>query len=536
MRSIFCGRTAIRRGEDAMTAHADLHRPLYTAEVLANALNNGGSRPLLHIEGQGTLTVAQVRDATSQFVQVLAGLGLGKGSRVAMIAPNRPECLHVTHALQLLGAIYVPLHPLAGLGDHLSVIRDADLDVLVFDAARFEPRALDIAAEVPGLRLLALGVSAQADDLFRLAAGFAPRKLPAPREDGHDVLRLGYSGGTTGKPKAIPSCARSGGYTGMLMQAEWEWPNPPVILTCAPLTHAGGAMFMPALLRGGTLLVMNGFEPVKVMEAIERHRINCMLMVPTMIYALLDCPRLGEFDLSSLETVFYGASAISPARLREAILRIGPVFAQFYGQAEAPMNITYFRKTDHDPDDLDRLASCGRPSPYIRVALMDADCNEVPDGEPGEICVQGPLVMDGYRDPALTEEAFRGGWLHTGDVAVRDGEGFLRIVDRTKDMIVSGGFNIYPREIEDILAEHPAVSQAAVIGVPHPKWGEAVTAVIVLRPGQSVEEADLVAPVAQRKGSFQAPKTVIFADAIPQTPVGKPDKKALRAQYGAGPA
>jgi fatty-acyl-CoA synthase len=160
---------------------------------------------------------------------------------------------------------------------------------------------------------------------------------------------------------------------------------------------------------------------------------------------------------------------------------------------------------------------------------MDADCNPVPDGEPGEICVQAPLVMDGYRDPELTAEAFRGGWLHTGDVAVRDPDGFLRIVDRTKDMVVSGGFNIYPREIEDIMGEHPAVSQCAVIGVPHDKWGEAVKAFVVLKPGVAASEADLIAPVAERKGSFQAPKIVEFIEAIPQTPVGKPDKKALRA-------
>ncbi len=516
-------------GQDG--SYRDLHRPLYTAEVLANALNSGGSRPLLHIQGVATLTVAQVRDATSQFVQTLASLGVGKGSRVAMIAPNRPECLHVTHALQLLSAIYVPLHPLAGLSDHLHVIRDAELDILVFDAERFAARATEITADIAGIRLLALGESPLADDIFRLADSFTPGRLAPAPEGEHDILRLGYSGGTTGKPKAIPSCARTGAYTGQLMQSTWEWPNPPIILTCAPLTHAGGAMFMPALLRGGTLLVMNGFEPVKVMQAIAAHRINCMLMVPTMIYALLDCPRLGEFDLSSLETVFYGASAISPARLREAIQRIGPVFAQFYGQAEAPMAITYFSKADHDVNDLTRLASCGKPSPYIRVELMDADCKPVAEGEPGEICVQGPLVMDGYRDPALTVEAFRGGWLHTGDVAVRDSEGFLRIVDRTKDMIVSGGFNIYPREIEDIIGEHAAVSQVAVIGVQHPKWGEAVTAIVVLKPDQSVDQVELIAQVAERKGSFQAPKSVIFVDAIPQTPVGKPDKKALRVQF-----
>jgi fatty-acyl-CoA synthase len=306
----------------------------------------------------------------------------------------------------------------------------------------------------------------------------------------------------------------------------------PRVLSVAPLSHAGAAMIIPTLLKQGTVMILPSFEPVATMQAIQDYRINSMLMVPTMIYALLDHPRFGEFDLSSLESVFYGASSISPARLKEAIERIGPVFFQFYGQAEAPMTITVLRKGEHDPKDMRRLASCGRPVPWVRVELQDSHGRPVPDGEPGEICVQGPLVMDGYRDnPALTAETLRGGWLHTGDVAVRDPGGFLRIVDRTKDMIVSGGFNIYPREIEDIMGEHPAVAQVAVIGVAHPKWGEAVKALVVTRAGQNANPDELIAMVAQRKGSFQAPKFVEFIGEIPLTPLGKPDKKVLRTKY-----
>jgi fatty-acyl-CoA synthase len=316
------------------------------------------------------------------------------------------------------------------------------------------------------------------------------------------------------------------------MLAEWEWPNPLRVLSCAPLSHAGSAMVLPTLLKQGSILILPTFDPVKVMQAIQDYRINCMLVVPTMIYALLDHPRFGEFDLSSLETVFYGASAIAPARLKEAIERIGPVFFQFYGQAEAPMTITVLRKAEHDVTDLRRLASCGRPVPWLHVDLLDASGRPVPDGEPGEICVRGPLVMDGYRENAeLTAQAFSGGWLHTGDVAVRDSDGFLRIVDRTKDMIVSGGFNVYPREIEDIIAEHPNVSQVAVIGVPDRKWGEAVTALVVSRGETAPEPAELIEMVAARKGKFQAPKHIEFVDSIPQTAVGKPDKKALRARF-----
>jgi fatty-acyl-CoA synthase len=251
-----------------------------------------------------------------------------------------------------------------------------------------------------------------------------------------------------------------------------------------------------------------------------------------MIYAILDHPRLAETDLSSLETVFYGASAMSPARLREAIHRIGPVFFQFYGQTEAPQTVFVLRKEEHDPDDLSRLASCGRPVPWLKVALLDDQGRQVPRGEPGEICVRGPLVMKGYwNKPQQTAEAFAGGWLHTGDIAREDEHGFYSIVDRKKDMIVSGGFNVFPREIEDVLSTHPAVAAAAVIGVPDQKWGEAVKAIVVLRAGMTASSDELAALVKERKGSHHAPKSVEFVDALPLTAVGKPDKKALRRQF-----
>lgn len=512
----------------------DLHRPLYLPDLIVNSLNQTPDRPFLQISGGPMLTVGEMRDITSQYVQALQSLGVGSGSRVASIFTNRPEVLHVANALQLLASVAVPMHPLGGIADHLHVILDAQANVLIFDAERFGERAAELAKQSPpGMKLIALGASPAAEDLCKLAARFAPAPLVAPKVEGSGIVRFSYSGGTTGKPKALATNQRTSLAVFQIMLAEWEWPNPLRVLSCAPLSHAGGAMLLPTLMKQGTILIHPAFDPLKVMETIQEYRINCMLLVPTMIYALLDHPRFGEFDLSSLETIFYGASAISPARLKEAIQRIGPVFFQFYGQAEAPMTITVLRRAEHDVNDLRRLASCGRPVPWVRVALLDSNQRAVPDGEPGEICVQGPLVMDGYRDnPELTAEAFTGGWLHTGDVAVRDPDGFLRIVDRTKDMIVSGGFNIYPREIEDILGEHPAVSQVAVIGVPHPKWGEAVKALVVSRPGQTANVEELIAMVAKRKGSFQAPKLVEFIDSIPETAVGKPDKKALRAKFG----
>jgi fatty-acyl-CoA synthase len=236
-----------------------------------------------------------------------------------------------------------------------------------------------------------------------------------------------------------------------------------------------------------------------------------------------------------METIFYGAAPMNPARLRQGMELWGQVFYQFFGQSEAPMVIANMRRREHDPDKPGRLSSCGRPSPWLHLALLDGEGKPVARGEPGEICVRGPLLMKGYKDmPEQTAEAFAGGWLHTGDVGRLDEEGFLYIVDRTKDMIVTGGFNVFPREVEDVLAGHATVGQVAVLGVPDEQWGEAVKAVIVLRPGaepgpELVEE--LQALVKRAKGSVQTPKSIDFVDALPLTPVGLPVKKALRKLY-----
>ncbi|HTU59834.1 MAG TPA: AMP-binding protein, partial [Polyangiales bacterium] len=378
----------------------DLHRPLYVPDIIANALNQTPERPWLQIAGGPMLTVGEVRDATSQYIQALQSLGVGPDSRVATLSSNRPEVLHVANAIQLIGAIAVPMHPLGGVTDHVYVLTDARVDVLIFDGSRFSQRAAELKERLPNLKLIAFGVSEVAEDLTKLTERFKPERLRAPKLDGAKVARITYSGGTTGKPKAIEIPQRVSMACLQIMMSEWEWPSPPRVLSVSPLSHAGSAMVLPALLREGTIMIQPSFDPVKTMEAIQEYRINSMLVVPTMIYALLDHPRFSEFDLSSLQTVFYGASAISPSRLKEAIERIGPVFAQFYGQAEAPMGISYLRKSEHDVSDMRRLASCGRTSPWARVELLDADGKAVPDGEPGEVCVQGPLVMDGYRDNA----------------------------------------------------------------------------------------------------------------------------------------
>ena len=320
-----------------------------------------------------------------------------------------------------------------------------------------------------------------------------------------------------------------------LMVSELQWPEEVRHLVCTPLSHAGSSLFVPLQLQSATMFVLPTFEAGAVLEAIERHRITTTMLVPSMIYALLDHPRFAETDLSSLQTVFYGASAMSPARLQEALTKLGPIFVQFYGQTEAPMTVCVLRKEDHDINDLERLTSCGRPLPWVPVALLDDDGKEVPMGEPGELCVRGPLVMKGYwNKPEETAEAFEHGWLHTGDVCREDEDGFFTIVDRKKDMIVSGGFNIFPREVEDVISTHPSIAAVAVVGVPDETWGEAVKAVVVPRAGQTIDERELIELVKQRKGSHHAPKSIDIVDSIPVSAVGKPDKKVLRARYWAG--
>jgi fatty-acyl-CoA synthase len=511
----------------------DIYRPRFLPDLLIAALERNGDDPCLYIDGD-VWTAAQMRDQISRYVQAFRSQGIAQGHGVATLSKNRPEVLCSMGAVMVGGCRNTPLHPLGSLEDHAYVLEDAGIDTLIFDPA-FAERAEQLRERVPALeRLLSYGEAGLGEDLVALAATFEPQGLVAPGVDAEDLSALAYTGGTTGKPKGVMNTYRGSAAMAQIMVSEWQWPDDVRHLVCTPLSHAGSSMFVPLLLRGGSMVVIPAFEAGAVLDAIERHRITTTMLVPSMIYSLLDHPRFAQTDLSSLETVFYGASPMSPVRLREAIGKLGPIFFQFYGQTESPQTVCVLRKEEHNPDDLARLASCGRPVPWIRVGLLDEQGHEVPKGRPGELCVRGPLVMKGYwNKPDETGQALTGEWLHTGDVAREDEDGFLTIVDRMKDMIVSGGFNVFPREIEDVISAHPSIAAVAVVGVPDEKWGEAVTAVVVLRDGAVLDADELIALVKERKGSHHAPKSVEIVESIPMSPLGKPDKKALRATYWA---
>ena len=511
------------------------------------ALKRNATRSVLVI-GDTELTGGDMAAEISRYIQAFEALGAGSGSAVGLLALNRPEVLLVIGAGQTQGWRRTALHPLGSLDDHAYVLADAGVSTLVIDPVpMFVERAVALVERVDSLKqVLTLGpvpeaLASTGRDVIAEASTFAPKPLVAAELPPDHVVSITYTGGTTGKPKGVIGTARAMATMTQIQLAEWEWPSHPRFLMCTPLSHAGAAFFVPTLIKGGSMVVLAKFDPAEVLRTIEEERITATMLVPSMLYALLDHPDSRTRDLSSLETVYYGASPINPVRLAEAIERFGHIFAQYYGQSEAPMVITYLAKDDHPGpgEDPRRLSSCGRPSAFLRTALLGPDDKPVPPGEPGEVCVAGPLLAAGYRGlPEQTAETFRDGWLRTGDVAREDADGFWYIVDRTKDMIVTGGFNVFPREVEDVVAEHPSVGQVGVIGVPDEKWGESVTAVVVLRAdvdasdeAKSVVTEEIQAAVKERKGSVHAPKDVIYADSLPLTGLGKPDKKALRARF-----
>ncbi len=526
-----------------------LRHPLHSGHLTVGALKRNKDKPVLFL-GDTTLTGGQLAERISQYIQAFEALGAGSGTAVGLLSLNRPEVLMIIGAGQTQGYRRTALHPLGSLDDHAYVLSDAGITSLIIDPnPMFVERALGLLEKVPSLKqILTIGPVPQAlagvaVDLSAEAAKYSPKPLVAADLPPDHIGGMAYTGGTTGKPKGVIGTVQSITTMTTIQLAEWEWPENPRFLMCTPLSHAGAAFFVPTIIKGGQLIVLTKFDPAEVLKTIEEQKITATMLVPSMIYALMDHPDSHTRDLSSLETVYYGASAMNPVRLAEAIRRFGPIFAQYYGQSEAPMVITYLAKGDHDEK---RLTSCGRPTVFCRTALLDGDGNPVPQGEVGEICVSGPLLSGGYWNlPDETSRTFHDGWMHTGDLAREDEDGFWYIVDRTKDMIVTGGFNVFPREVEDVVAEHPSVAQVCVIGTPDEKWGEAVTAVVVLRPDAPSDEesvskmtAEIQAAVKDRKGSVQSPKQVIVVDSVPVTALGKPDKKSVRAQFweGAGRA
>lgn len=506
-------------------------------DMIVHAIDRFPDRIAL-IDGDRTLTYRQLGERISQAISALHSLGLRRGDGVVQLSPNRVDMFVVMAAAYLAGLRSVTLHGMGGLDDHAYIVEDAQASLFLADRV-YAQRASALRARCPAVphwfcHDAIVPQSTALPDFWAYAERFAPMPL-APEAKPTDIVRLAYTGGTTGKPKGVMLSNRSMWMQAVLLLAARALPDDVRLLCPTPISHGAGAMIVPTLWRGGTAILQRGFDAEGFIDALERHRANMAFLVPTMIYALLDHPRSRSADFSSLRTLSYGAAPMSPARIREALARFGPVLAQSYGQTECPSNILQLTQEDHCRADADILTSAGMPYPGVTVALLDDNDRPVERGRVGELCVRSPLVMDGYwRQPEQTAEVLRNGWLHTGDMAYRDAHGYYHLVDRKKDMIVSGGFNVYPREVEDVLTAHPAVAAAAVIGVPDEKWGEAVKAVVVLRQAARASAQELKAAIRAAKGAVNTPKTIDFVEALPLTALGKPDKKQLRERYWQG--
>jgi fatty-acyl-CoA synthase len=506
--------------------------PTTTTQAL-RALSRYPNR-IAFASGSASLTYRGVLDLIGRMQAVMIASGLKRGQRLAILTANRAESWCASIAAQAAALSITWLHPLASLADQIDQIEDGECEALLVDAASFLPRGGELASQAKGLAtVFTLGRAEYGVDLLAAAAAAGAtrlRDLASPT----DVSILNYTGGTTGKSKgALRTHAQVAAYSATIL-ADFEIPMAPRYLVIAPMSHVAGTKILPSLMLGGTVHFLKGFEPQAVLATIERERINVTLLVPTMIYVLLDYPGLGSTNLSSLDLLLYGASPMSPARLVEGLERIGPVFSQLYGQTEC-YPISVLRRGDHDPARPELFASCGVPAASCDVKILDDQDREVGAGEPGEICVRAAHAVTQYwKRNDQTQELFRNGWLHTGDIARVDEQGYLYILDRKKDMIVSGGFNIYPRDVEDALSTHPDVAMACVIGIPDPKWGEAVCALIVARPGARPVIEALIRHVKDRKGSAHAPKRVEIVDQLPLTAVGKVDKKVVRTRYWSG--
>ncbi|MBV8272522.1 MAG: AMP-binding protein [Cupriavidus sp.] len=481
-------------------------------------------------------TYGEVRNLTFRVGSALRAGGFGAGDVGAVLSNNDATAFACALSLVRAGGIWVPVNPKSVLDEITYFLDFTEVQVLFYSSA-FEDLVTELRRQCPTIKTFICidATGANAPSLQGWIEPFGIDEFSVPAEAG-DIVAIGSTGGTTGRPKGVMLSHRSIATFVANVLASMPFDRVPVYLAAAPLTHAAGIMVLAFMALGGTTVVLTKPDPQTIMRAIGEHRINTLLLPPTVIYMLLSQANVRDFDYSSLKYFIYVAAPMSAEKLREAIEVFGPVMTQMYGQAEAPMTITFMGPEEHcptDPAELPvRLKSCGRATPFARVAVMDEAGNLLGADEVGEIVVQGDLVMKGYlKNPEATADAGTFGWHHTGDVGYRDARGYYYIVDRKKDLIITGGFNVYPNEIEQVISAHPAVEDCAVVGVPDPKWGEAVKAVVQVRPSANVTEEELIALCKAKLGSIKAPKSVDFVRELPRSPVGKILKRSVRDTY-----
>ena len=466
-----------------------------------------GDQPCL-TEGERDVSFREFDRLTDIIGHALLARGLEPGDRVGVLLPNSVECLVAYYALAKSGLVRVGMNTRETLENHNYKLADSGSRAVIHD-------------DIDGLEVdVAIGRDefAAMFDHGDDSPCAVDRALDAP-------LRLGYTGGTTGKAKAVTLTTRGelSELTAFLTDLVPDLETGNTFLHAAPIAHASGAFFLPAITRGVRSLVMKKFDAAAFVELAEREQASHTFLVPTMLAMILEQPGLEGANLA-LRKICYGASPIAPSLLERAEARFGRVFAQCYGQAESPMVITCLGPEDHD-----RVGSCGRPFTMVECAIFDDDDKPLPPGEVGEVVCRGPQTMAYYWNrPEATEKAFRNGWLHTGDIGYCDEDGFYYLVDRKNDMLISGGYNVYPREVEDVLMAFEGVVEAAVVGLPDEKWGDRVEAVVAGR--EDLDLAGLEAHARDNLANYKRPKAIVVWPELPKSAANKILRREVRTR------
>ncbi|GAC1406806.1 MAG: fatty acid--CoA ligase [Mycobacterium sp.] len=485
------------------------------------------------VVGERRITFAELDLRSSQTAQAFRAAGVGFGDRVAFIDKNGAEFFDVVCGLAKLGAIGVPVNWRLAPSEILHIIGDAQAKLAVIGSEFFS--AVEAVEDRLEAATVAIGGHARWPEFDTWIASH-PAEDPGVTTGSDDVAFLMYTSGTTGSPKGV--MLSNGNYLSKAtgIAGEWRFDADSVSLAVMPMFHmAGSGWALVGLYEGATTVVLRDVDPPAILDAVARHRITNMLLVPAVIQFLLATPGVESTDFSSVRAIVYGASPITDDVLVKGLQRFGCEFLQVYGLTETTGSITQL--DEHDPVNRPGLLrSCGKPYPWVTVRIVDKTGADVPDGTVGELLTRSAQNMLGYwNDPGATAATLsQDGWLKSGDAGYRDDDGYIYLHDRVKDMIVSGGENVSPTEVENVLMTHPEVGDVAVIGVPDEKWGEAVKAVVVPAAGTSPSAADLIAYARARLGGFKLPKSVDFAEALPRTPSGKLLKRSLREPYWEG--
>jgi fatty-acyl-CoA synthase len=511
------------------------HQTITTQFLMASTLKKFSSKIFAKIEEE-EYTYDDVHLNSNRIANGIQSLGFGPGDRIAVAIPNSMEIVYAAFGVFKSGATIVGINMMVGDKDLLFILKDAGIKMALVDPA-VEERILKMKGELPLLKTI-VTVGGTTRDNITSWDEFVKRQpendppLTALPDD--DALIV-YTGGTTGTPKGVIHSQSSFYYLLVAQSLAYNLLPSDTILLMTPLAHAAGAIMYLGCVNGVRFIIEKKADLFRLLNLIAREKVTVMFLVPTIIYILLDVLKAGNYDMSSLRMLLYGAAPMSEGRLAEAMERFGPILVQLYGQTECPQAVTTLSMDDHiralkNPR---LLSSCGKPCQMAAVRIVDDNGRDLPVEETGEILVKAPFVMKGYLNhPEMTAATVVDGWLHTSDMGKLDEEGYLYIVDRKKDMIITGAFNVYSASVENVISKHPKVKQVAVIGIPDEKWGETVTAVIV--PDGEMTEEEVLGYCKGKLNKYEQPKVVIFREQIPVTAVGKIDKKALRAPYWEG--